>query len=275
MQRLGRSTTTPLSSSPKALDDGQRLSRRDQPAGPALQVEDKRSRTAPSSHGAPCPPFQKLAVPDGSWLRLAQQGPEMQPTVETVAPRRRSRRQPRSRRRRRPARRHRQDHAAARDRSGPARGAGCPTAEPIARKARAARLRLCSPGAPPGRLGIAAACGGTSASAGREARSPRSSRRSRKPRTSGPRSSKVESPRWCRWSATTGCAARRPLADGAQLGRQGVHQGQSHSGWIRPGWIPTALHAVEPGNTTSSGASSPRRSSPNTTASKRYLGFQP
>ncbi|HEX7186086.1 MAG TPA: trypsin-like peptidase domain-containing protein [Thermoanaerobaculia bacterium] len=47
-----------------------------------LSVEDKRSSNGTFVNGAPCPPFQKVAVPDGSRIRLGKQGPEMQVTAE-------------------------------------------------------------------------------------------------------------------------------------------------------------------------------------------------
>ncbi len=49
-----------------------------------LFIEDKRSSNGTFVNGAPCPPFQKVAVPDGSRIRLAKQGPEMQFTVEAA-----------------------------------------------------------------------------------------------------------------------------------------------------------------------------------------------
>ncbi len=50
--------------------------------GGRLFVEDKRSANGTFVNGAACPPFQRVAVPEGSRLRLAQQGPEMQITTE-------------------------------------------------------------------------------------------------------------------------------------------------------------------------------------------------
>lgn len=50
--------------------------------GGRLFIEDKRSSNGTFVNGAPCPPFQKVAVPDGSRIRLAKQGPEMQVTAE-------------------------------------------------------------------------------------------------------------------------------------------------------------------------------------------------
>ncbi len=47
-----------------------------------LVIEDKRSSNGTFVNGAQCPPFQKVAVPDGSRVRLAREGPELQVTVE-------------------------------------------------------------------------------------------------------------------------------------------------------------------------------------------------
>jgi S1-C subfamily serine protease len=52
--------------------------------GGRLFIEDKRSSNGTFVNGAPCPPFQKVAVPDGSRIRLAKQGPEMQLTAEAA-----------------------------------------------------------------------------------------------------------------------------------------------------------------------------------------------
>ena len=53
--------------------------------GGRLFIEDKKSSNGTFVNGAPCPPFQKVAVPDGSRIRLAQQGPEMQVTAEAAS----------------------------------------------------------------------------------------------------------------------------------------------------------------------------------------------
>jgi len=50
--------------------------------GGRLSIEDKRSANGTFVNGAPVPPFQKVAVPDGSRLRLGRQGPELQITLE-------------------------------------------------------------------------------------------------------------------------------------------------------------------------------------------------
>jgi S1-C subfamily serine protease len=47
-----------------------------------LYLEDKRSSNGTFLNGAQCPPFQKVAIPDGSRIRLAKAGPEMQVTAE-------------------------------------------------------------------------------------------------------------------------------------------------------------------------------------------------
>jgi S1-C subfamily serine protease len=49
-----------------------------------LYIEDKRSSNGTYVNGAPCPPFQKIAVADGSRIRLAREGPEMQTVLETA-----------------------------------------------------------------------------------------------------------------------------------------------------------------------------------------------
>lgn len=49
-----------------------------------LFIEDKKSSNGTFVNGAPCPPFQKVAVPDGSRIRLAKEGPEMQVTAEAA-----------------------------------------------------------------------------------------------------------------------------------------------------------------------------------------------
>jgi pSer/pThr/pTyr-binding forkhead associated (FHA) protein/S1-C subfamily serine protease len=54
--------------------------------GQRLFIEDKRSSNGTFVNGAPCPPFQKVAVPDGSRIRLANQGPEMQVVSEAARP---------------------------------------------------------------------------------------------------------------------------------------------------------------------------------------------
>jgi S1-C subfamily serine protease len=47
-------------------------------------VEDKRSSNGTFVNGEPCPPFQKIAVPDGARIRLAKDGPEMQVLIEAA-----------------------------------------------------------------------------------------------------------------------------------------------------------------------------------------------
>lgn len=53
--------------------------------GGRLTIEDQRSSNGTFVNGAPCPPFEKLAVPDGSRVRLGREGPEMQVTFEVAA----------------------------------------------------------------------------------------------------------------------------------------------------------------------------------------------
>jgi S1-C subfamily serine protease len=47
-----------------------------------LYIEDKRSSNGTYVNGAPCPPFQKIAIADGSRIRLAREGPEIQTVME-------------------------------------------------------------------------------------------------------------------------------------------------------------------------------------------------
>lgn len=47
-----------------------------------LYIEDKRSSNGTFVNGAPCPPFQRIAVADGSRIRLARQGPEIQTVLQ-------------------------------------------------------------------------------------------------------------------------------------------------------------------------------------------------
>lgn len=47
-----------------------------------IYVEDKRSSNGTFVNGEPCPPFQKIAVPDGARIRLGKEGPEMQVLLE-------------------------------------------------------------------------------------------------------------------------------------------------------------------------------------------------
>jgi S1-C subfamily serine protease len=52
--------------------------------GGRLFLEDKRSSNGTFVNGASCPPFQKVAVPDGSRIQLGKQGPEMQVVTEAA-----------------------------------------------------------------------------------------------------------------------------------------------------------------------------------------------
>lgn len=47
-----------------------------------LYIEDQRSTNGTFLNNSPCPPFQPIAVPDGSRIRLGKQGPEIQVTLE-------------------------------------------------------------------------------------------------------------------------------------------------------------------------------------------------
>lgn len=51
-----------------------------------LFLVDQRSTNGTYLNNAPCPPLQKIAVPDGARIRLGQQGPEMQLTLEAAPP---------------------------------------------------------------------------------------------------------------------------------------------------------------------------------------------
>lgn len=50
-----------------------------------LYIEDKRSSNGTFVNGAPCPAFERIAIPDGSRIRLAKAGPEMQITYDGAA----------------------------------------------------------------------------------------------------------------------------------------------------------------------------------------------
>lgn len=49
--------------------------------GGRVYIEDQRSTNGTYLNGAACPPFQRIAVADGSRLRLGRQGPEMHVTL--------------------------------------------------------------------------------------------------------------------------------------------------------------------------------------------------
>jgi S1-C subfamily serine protease len=83
--RLGRAAECDLKFSDAADDNVSILHAELSVQGERLFIEDKRSSNGTFVDGAPCPPFQKVEVPDGSRIRLAKLGPEMQVTAE-VAP---------------------------------------------------------------------------------------------------------------------------------------------------------------------------------------------
>lgn len=83
--RLGRAPESDIKFSDTADDSVSSLHAELSLQSGRLFIEDKRSSNGTFVNGAACPPFQKVAVPDGSRIRLAQQGPEMQVTSE-VAP---------------------------------------------------------------------------------------------------------------------------------------------------------------------------------------------
>jgi S1-C subfamily serine protease len=82
--RLGRAAENDIKFSDTADDSVSGLHAELSLQGDRLFIEDKRSANGTFVNGAPCPPFQKVAVPDGSRLRLAKQGPEMQVTAEAA-----------------------------------------------------------------------------------------------------------------------------------------------------------------------------------------------
>jgi S1-C subfamily serine protease len=83
--RLGRGADCDIKFSDTADDSVSTLHAELSLQGGRLYIEDKRSSNGTFLNGAQCPPFQKIAAPDGSRIRLAKQGPEMQVTAE-VAP---------------------------------------------------------------------------------------------------------------------------------------------------------------------------------------------
>ncbi len=81
--RLGRADESDIKFADAADDSVSSLHAELSVDGGRLFIEDKRSSNGTFVNGAPCPPFQKVAVPDGSRIRLAKQGPEMQVTAES------------------------------------------------------------------------------------------------------------------------------------------------------------------------------------------------
>lgn len=82
--RLGRAPENDLRFSETADDSVSSLHAELSFDGQRLWVEDKKSTNGTFVNGAACPPFEKVVVPDGSRIRLAKQGPEMQVVVETA-----------------------------------------------------------------------------------------------------------------------------------------------------------------------------------------------
>lgn len=82
--RLGRAPENDIKFSDAADDSVSGMHAELSLQGGRLFIEDKRSSNGTFVNGAPCPPFQKVAVPDGSRIRLAKEGPEMQLTAETA-----------------------------------------------------------------------------------------------------------------------------------------------------------------------------------------------
>ncbi|MFP5287630.1 MAG: FHA domain-containing protein [Thermoanaerobaculia bacterium] len=82
--RLGRAAENDVKFSDAADDAVSGMHAELSLQGGRLFIEDKRSSNGTFVNGAPCPPFQKVAVPDGSRIRLAKEGPEMQVTAEAA-----------------------------------------------------------------------------------------------------------------------------------------------------------------------------------------------
>jgi len=83
--RLGRAAENDIRFSDTADDSVSGIHAELSLDGQRLFIEDKRSANGTFVNGAPCPPFQKVAVPDGSRIRLARQGPEMQVIAEAAS----------------------------------------------------------------------------------------------------------------------------------------------------------------------------------------------
>ena len=83
--RLGRNPDSDIKFSEAADDNVSAVHAELTAEGGRLYVEDKRSSNGTFVNGAPCPAFEKIAVPDGSRIRLAKNGPEMQVTFEQAA----------------------------------------------------------------------------------------------------------------------------------------------------------------------------------------------
>jgi S1-C subfamily serine protease len=88
--RLGRGEDSDIKFSDSADDSVSTLHAEISMQNGRLYIEDKRSSNGTFVNGAACPPFQKIAVADGSRIRLAREGPEIQVVLEagpaTAAP---------------------------------------------------------------------------------------------------------------------------------------------------------------------------------------------
>ncbi|HEX6864899.1 MAG TPA: FHA domain-containing protein, partial [Thermoanaerobaculia bacterium] len=82
--RLGRAPENDIKFSDAADDAVSGMHAELSLQGGRLFIEDKRSSNGTFVNGAPCPSFQKVTVPDGSRIRLAKEGPEMQVTAEAA-----------------------------------------------------------------------------------------------------------------------------------------------------------------------------------------------
>jgi S1-C subfamily serine protease len=80
--RLGRSADSDLKFSDTTDDSVSIVHAELSVQGGRLFIEDKRSSNGTFVNGASCPPFQRVEVPDGSRIRLAKLGPEMQVSAE-------------------------------------------------------------------------------------------------------------------------------------------------------------------------------------------------
>ncbi len=83
--RLGRGPDSDVRFSESADDNVSAVHAELSSEGGRLYIEDKRSSNGTFVNGAPCPAFERIAVPDGSRIRLAKNGPEMQVTFDQVA----------------------------------------------------------------------------------------------------------------------------------------------------------------------------------------------
>lgn len=82
--RLGRNPEMDIKYSESADDAVSSVHAELSLQGGRLYIEDKRSSNGTFVNGALCPAFEKIAVPDGSRVRLAKEGPEMQITFDNA-----------------------------------------------------------------------------------------------------------------------------------------------------------------------------------------------